>query len=92
MTRRLWYIFFLVIFVLPAGVAFAGTMVVGYGPSRSAACQDAEQRARRDAAARNTCYSSCQYDSCREQDGEWRCRAEVSHHRGSCDGDGRIRP
>jgi hypothetical protein len=61
-------------------VAWAGTWVYGYGYSRSVAMNDANARAREQAAGSRTCYRQARGENCSERGGEWTCRAEVTHH------------
>lgn len=62
------------------GVAWAGTWATGYGPTRSAAIAAANEAAKEDAAARKTCYRRAKGEDCKQTDGEWMCRAEVTNH------------
>jgi hypothetical protein len=70
------------LFVLPAGWAFAESVVYGYGYSRSDAMYRADRAAADRARARGTCYlpSSTRDGWCVRIEGEWRCKAEVSKY------------
>ena len=65
---------------LVATAAVAGDWVLGYGATRSAAMNDANGRAQVQAQAAGTCYRQAKGESCRQDQGEWVCRAEVTHH------------
>ena len=41
---------------------------------------DADTRAQRMAEAGGRCYRQARGEDCRQADGEWVCRAEVTHH------------
>lgn len=66
--------------LLFATAAWAGTWVNGYGSTRTRAMDDADTRAQRMAQAGGRCYRQARGEDCRQADGEWVCRAEVTHH------------
>lgn len=74
-----------------ASPAVAGTIVEGVGSSRSVAMNDANERAARLAQQRwgrmsnwRNCIGQARVDQCRQDRGEWICRASVADHAGSC--------
>lgn len=71
--------------------AAAGTIVEGVGSSRSVAMDDANRRATALAQQRwgrmsnwQNCIGLARVDQCRQDKGEWVCRASVANHAGSC--------
>lgn len=81
----------IVLFVAMSAISvpsFAGEPVQGSGHSRSAAANDANERARVESQRRfkrDGCYTPARIESCKKTgDGDYICTANVANHAGSC--------
>jgi hypothetical protein len=90
-TKILWCALLLTVLMgsLPL---WAGTIVWGYGTTRSEAVDDTERKARDLARQKGTCYEHVRPGSCRQDGGEWACSTDVANHKGSCGGGDKVRP
>ncbi|HEX7043024.1 MAG TPA: hypothetical protein VF203_00280 [Burkholderiales bacterium] len=71
-----------------SAAGFADTAIMGSGPTRSAAADQANERARYESQRRfkrDGCYTSARSESCKKTgDGGYVCTAYVADHAGSC--------
>lgn len=70
-----------------ATVAVAGEAITGYGSTRAAAADQANQYAKQasfNRFKRGDCYTPVRPQDCRKDQDEWICVAYVANHEGSC--------
>lgn len=74
---------------LASTAAIAGTAVLGSGPTKAAAADDADRRAKVESQRRfnrSTCYTPASIGSCKKDSDGYICKAYVANHAGSCRG------
>jgi hypothetical protein len=88
MKQRLLPFLVMAIIVLMSGfsIAFFGEKHSGNGPTKGAAAEIAERKAKAAADKKGTCITEADLDKCKEEkDGTWTCYAYSANHKGSCD-------
>jgi hypothetical protein len=65
--------------------SFAGESHYAYSSDRETACTLANEKAKRAADKKKTCYDECDVRACvKQSDGTWMCVATSANHAGSC--------